>query len=731
VGSALGAAALAWFFFTPHFWLWAGVEKSATKLLSQQPELNRAHFVLQQVQDPWQRIDDPSNRVIEWRLFWPIVAHYTWMPDKVLLAIPMLGCLLALGVVGSLVWRATADPWAVAGAALLAATSSWFFVSTGWLGYFDSWLMVGLLLASFAESRSILIATALVTPWIDERFLLALPLCLAVRALGADGRPPRDGRAWRGDAVALAAGIVPYVAVRLGAEIFHVRETSAAYLKIRGFSTIPLDRMASGLWQGVRLGWICLVVGLPLAFRPGLRAGWLNVALALGLSAGLAVNVIVADDFSRSVSVVLPALVAGLVLAWKKWPVQARAALPWICAGNLLLPAKHVISLYDEPLYYFYAEWEHYEHKPDIANPLINNNQGQVAYQAQHYVEALNYFEAALQYDPDFPEALANRGTLLYQTGHHPEGLADLDRALKAKPDLFEPHFFRARVRQRDGDLAGALADVRAAITQAPVDWPSRAEADQLERTLIPAAPLEQDKNGKAAYLAGRYPEALNDFDAALLADPGFAEARANRGTLLYQTGKHEEGLADLDRALREKPELPEPHLFRAKIRQREKDYAAALDDVREALRQAPADWPGRAEAEQLLRTLVPAASLAANNRGQAAYLAKNYDEAMAGFEAALQLDPTFAEARANRGILYYQMGKHAEGIADLNQALQAKPGLFESRFFRAKIRESQHDAVGALEDLRVALSLAPATWASRAEAEALVKSLSTPQPTK
>ena len=60
------------------------------------------------------------------------------------------------------------------------------FVSTGWLAYFDSWYVLGLLVATFSGSRSSpRPQPACCAPWIDERFVLALPLVVLIRGVSA------------------------------------------------------------------------------------------------------------------------------------------------------------------------------------------------------------------------------------------------------------------------------------------------------------------------------------------------------------------------------------------------------------------------------------------------------------------------------------------------------------------------------------------------------------------
>ncbi len=494
-GSAIVSGLVSIFFFFPRFWLWRGIGIAPTDLLSIEPELHRAFFSLQQLQNPWQRIDDVTNRVIEWRLWWPVVAHDLHLPAGVYLALPHLGCALTLASTAFFIWRATADAATTAAATMLAATLSWFFVSTGWLAYFDSWLMLGLVLASFSSSRRILFGAALLAPWIDERFILALPLCLGVRSLAADGATPRDPRTLWGDAGALLAGIAPYVAVRLGAELTHARTTSSSYWAQRSLLPASPVVMLIGAWHGLRLGWIAVAVGLGVTFRDRRAGRWLAAA---AIFASLAVNLCIADDLSRSASIAFPVLVAGIILAWQAQPDLTARVLPLICLGNLLLPAAHIIAkpanddetYHRAPILYAYAEFDRAQLQPVFANPAAYNSLGLDAFRAGDQTRALTLFNIALQFDPGFAKARANRGLLLFVTGHRPEGMADLDQALRERPALDDARLERAGFREQLGDVAGALADVRDALRRAPPDWPRRHEAAESERALAAKAAL-------------------------------------------------------------------------------------------------------------------------------------------------------------------------------------------------------------------------------------------------
>ena len=483
--TAAAAAVVATFFFAPRFWLWVAVGVPLGELISVQPELNRAFFALQQLADPWRPIEDPTNRVIEWRLLFPLLGHYLDLPSWLYLALPQAGCLLALGAVTSVAWRVTRDFASTLGLGVLAATASWFFVASGWLAYFDSWLMLGLLLASFADRRWVLFGAALLTPWVDERFILALPLCFAVRALGTGPTPPTR-RALIGDAIALVAGLLPYVAVRLGAELTQARTTSTSYWTDRPLVPAPLHATLWGVWSGLRLGWLAVIIFVA-AFSGRMR--WIAAAV---VAVTLLVNLCVADDLSRSMSVALPAVVAGVLQIWHRDPARVRRVLPWLCLGNLLLPAHHVIAAptnAEQPYHYvpilgLVAEVARRDDPPYFASPFAYNRRGLEAFQQGNRAKARAAFDIALRFDPEFARAQANRGLLTYANGDREAGLAELNAALARSPSLYEARLQRANLRRQLGDLRGALDDARGVLRHMPADAPKRPEAVTLERTL-------------------------------------------------------------------------------------------------------------------------------------------------------------------------------------------------------------------------------------------------------
>lgn len=67
-------------------------------------------------------------------------------------------------------------------------------------------------------------------------------------------------------------------------------------------------------------------------------------------------------------------------------------------------------------------------------------------------------------------------------------------------------------------------------------------------------------------------------------------------------------------------------------------------------------------------------------NKGNAAYQAKNYDEAIACYKKATALDPSFASAFYNLGIMYEAKGMTDAAISSYKQVLTIKPDYYAAQ---------------------------------------------------
>lgn len=111
----------------------------------------------------------------------------------------------------------------------------------------------------------------------------------------------------------------------------------------------------------------------------------------------------------------------------------------------------------------------------------------------QTFEKAAAKYADALEYNPNFPEALNNLGFSLRVTGRYEEALTHYAQAIKLKPDFMEAHEYRARAYLALDSIALAQADY-----QWLVDHKHQAEADTL-KTAIDAWVLAKAEGRKVS----------------------------------------------------------------------------------------------------------------------------------------------------------------------------------------------------------------------------------------
>ena len=149
----------------------------------------------------------------------------------------------------------------------------------------------------------------------------------------------------------------------------------------------------------------------------------------------------------------------------------------------------------------------------------------------------------------------------------------------------------------------------------------------------------------------------------------------------------------------------PPPQRSPAEIRQ------AELDRAFEALKSAP-DTQGAGLVEHRIRQLwgqsgSPAAALLLR-RGMRNIEAQVPEEALEDFDAALVLDPGFAEAWYLRAQAYARAGDAAGAARDLQEALRLEPRHWPSLMSLSQLQEERGDAGAALRSMEAALAINP-----------------------
>jgi hypothetical protein len=304
-------------------------------------EWARADTYLAQCAQPFALAAEPAMR---WRILPPMVAHLLGLPGYWPLAIPWAGLVLFVGALASSLERLTADRLVACLAVVLFCTSGPVLFVTMCNGINDGWWMLGLTVVCSSRSSWAVAVACLLSPWVDERFLLGLPLALCCRHVVLGSAFPRG---WRSIASIGAAALV-YPAVRVVSLMAHADGGSVDFVR-NALVGLPhyLPNTYFGWWNGYRAGWILVGAFFWYVFS-AYGPGTLYTTLAAAL-AGWASVTILASDLTRSTSLLLPAFAGGAWAIGRSFgALRASRLLLGLAAANLAMPFEMVI--YDKSL---------------------------------------------------------------------------------------------------------------------------------------------------------------------------------------------------------------------------------------------------------------------------------------------------------------------------------------------------------------------------------------------
>jgi protein O-mannosyl-transferase len=306
------------------------------------------------------------------------------------------------------------------------------------------------------------------------------------------------------------------------------------------------------------------------------------------------------------------------------------------------------------------------------------NNLGFVLADAGRAREAIARYEQALRLKPDFAPAHLNLGNALSRMGRLPEAVQHYEEALRLKPDYAEAHYGLGNALTRAGRAREAVAHYEEALR------------------LRPDYPEAHNNLGLLLAQAGRMTAAIAHYEQAFQLDPDYAEAHYNLGTVLLQVGRVSDAMVQFEQTLQLKPDYVAARCnfgsalfqlgrvqeaieqFKEAVRL-QPDYADAHYDLGNAFAEAGKLTEAKEQYEQALR-LRPDDAEAHNNLGLVLFQLGKAAEAKKQYEEALRLKPDHAEAHNDLGIVLFQLGKAAEAKKQYEEALRLKPDYAEAR---------------------------------------------------
>jgi tetratricopeptide (TPR) repeat protein len=316
-----------------------------------------------------------------------------------------------------------------------------------------------------------------------------------------------------------------------------------------------------------------------------------------------------------------------------------------VVVGLVLLLAAAAVSFH-RAVYFrddlaFAQQWA----KTNPASPIAHMGVATALQRRGQGQEALEWYQRAIEIDPEYGEAYFNLGNTLADLGGPDPAIRAYREALRHRPDLAQVYVNLGRLLRAQGSVTEALAVYRQGLEEGIDSYELRlglahglADAGRGEDAVAAyREALELNPDGAAAYYAlgttllamGRTAESVEPLRQALALDPESGEAHVNLGAALAQEGRLEEALLHYAEGVRLRPDDPAAQLNYGVL-------LAAMNRPQEALQHLQSGVelnPAEARGQFLL--------------GQALERLGRPEEARVRYARALELAPGLDPARA------------------------------------------------------------------------------------
>jgi tetratricopeptide (TPR) repeat protein len=211
------------------------------------------------------------------------------------------------------------------------------------------------------------------------------------------------------------------------------------------------------------------------------------------------VGLFTAQDFSRSMTMIWPLALYGLIRFAKVAPAWNRWTLSLGAAGALLLPAHHVMSDRVCPIYYLHHELALLKEPPEGASPNLWELVAIRAIEEGDPAAA----EVALSVAVKLSEHPANihrrRGMLRARQGHWREAQQDYSKMTQDEPGNPDAWFLLAQSEFALGNTIAAREKMQQALRLPPIDFVRRQDVSRFLEELNPKTGAVEEGKTKAS----------------------------------------------------------------------------------------------------------------------------------------------------------------------------------------------------------------------------------------
>ena len=270
--------------------------------------------------------------------------------------------------------------------------------------------------------------------------------------------------------------------------------------------------------------------------------------------------------------------------------------------------------------------------------------------------------------DPQEAENYHQMGSALLRQGRLAEAIANYEQAQKLNPFSPQIHQMKAVALWYMQRLPEALDACGMALTLNP----NFVEAHQTK--------------GDILYTQGKLQEALESFETSLGLNPDDSASYYSyyrKGLILAALGKYQEALVACESALSLNPNQVEAHELRLKILESLIEINPDFHTYYYYQKGVSLGLLGRHEEasvafENSLRAEAdpnnPNNSRAYYNKGSALWNSGHWEEGLASYNMAIQLEPDYGLAHFDKGNLLHTLGRYEEALLSLNEAVRLMP---------------------------------------------------------
>lgn len=205
----------------------------------------------------------------------------------------------------------------------------------------------------------------------------------------------------------------------------------------------------------------------------------------------------------------------------------------------------------------------------DVIATVYNN----LGFALQHRGDldgAMDSYEQAVRFKPDFHEAFNNLGFTQQISGDFSSAISSFKKAIEIKPDFEEAYYNMGRAFQGKGDLQASIECYRVVVNKRPDS------ADALNAL------------GAALQLNGELDAAVDTYNKTLKISPTYVEAYNNLALALQAKGNSDASIGYCQRALEIKPDYANAYNTLGHAQYDKGDLDAAIDSYRSALKIQP-----------------------------------------------------------------------------------------------------------------------------------------------